>query len=283
MIDDLPSGHEQNDSNDKKPETVQPAVVTHASGTNSDRYKSAEYEKTAQDYFGVAYQWVRLTAWGKWLKPTIKSSGFWTALATVTMAVTTGIYTYYARKQWQAMDSQLKQNTQSFRMDERAWVEIGNIEKTVFPPRPPFGTFFSFAIYAKNVGKTVATDVRIHIDETQGDPSLSDNEKAIRMFQDQLFLKQGTNERSVTPNKPGPQTLAPEATSAVPIYAGGQEPRKWPNGTFTYSFILGRIDYVDAFRTPHWKHLCFIITDRRGDLAHCQYGNDEDNNLENPN
>jgi hypothetical protein len=177
----------------------------------------------------------------------------------------------------------LKQSIESFRIDERAWVEIGNIDKTVFAPSPPFGTTFKIGIYLKNVGKTVATDVKIHIDNIDDVASFSENEKAIRMFQDQLFREMGTGKKSLTPDKPGPHTLAPGELSAVPVYSGGQEPTKWGENNYRYSFILGRIDYIDAFKTKHWKRLCFFITNSHGEMGHCQYGNDEDENAENPN
>jgi len=177
----------------------------------------------------------------------------------------------------------LKNSIQSFRVDERAWVEIGNIEKTAYPANPPaFGTTFKFRFYPKNVGKTVATNVTIHLDNIFGNGSLLTNERGIHMFEDQLFKQQGTNKRSITPDKPGPQTLAPGEMSIAPVYAGGQEPK--PLGTsYWYGYIIGRIDYIDAFGTRHWKRLCLTVTDANGDLTYCQYGNDEDNNPENPN
>jgi hypothetical protein len=168
-----------------------------------------------------------------------------------------------------------------FRTDERAWVEIGKIDTRVLPPNPPFRTIFKFGIYPKNYGKTVATDVRIHIDNVDTWGSFNDSKRGIRMFQDQLFHESGSAKRHRTPDKPGPQTIAPGELSIVPVYSAGQEPRR-DGDNFTYTFILGRIDYIDAFRVQHWMRFCFMVTNASGELAHCQYGNDEDANPETP-
>ncbi|MGH9716778.1 MAG: hypothetical protein ACRD4R_08620 [Candidatus Acidiferrales bacterium] len=178
----------------------------------------------------------------------------------------------------------LRNSIQSFRLDERAWIEIGKIETIAYPPDPPnFGTTFKFGFYPKNVGKTVATDVTIHLENVFGNDMLLTNEKGIRMFEDQLFKQQGTNRRSLTPDKPGPQVLSPGELSVAPVYVGGQEPKRMGDGSYWDTYIIGRIDYVDAFGTHHWKHLCLTTTDARGDLAYCQYGNDEDKTPEKPN
>jgi hypothetical protein len=177
----------------------------------------------------------------------------------------------------------LTESVESFRLDERAWVEIGRIDKTTFPPDPPIGTTFKFAFYPKNVGKTVATDVVVHLDNVSGYENLSQDEHGIRMFEDQLFKQQGADKRLRTPAKPAPETLAPGDSAIAPIYSGGQEPKFLGGSHYWCGYVIGRIDYVDAFKTKHWKHLCFMVVDAKGDLANCQFGNDEDNNPENPN
>ena len=52
------------------------------------------------------------------------------------------------------------------------------------------------------------------------------------------------------------------------------------NGAYKYGYMLGRIDYIDAFNVDHWVHFCFMIMNNKGELGHCQYGNDEDSNQE---
>ncbi len=82
------------------------------------------------------------------------------------------------------------------------------------------------------------------------------------------------------PDKPGPQSLAPAEQSTVPVTTGGSEPNRLATGAFQYSYVLGRIDYTDAFGVPHWTHFCFTVLSARGDLVYCEYGNDKDKNPE---
>jgi hypothetical protein len=107
-----------------------------------------------------------------------------------------------------------------------------------------------------------------------------EDRNAILMSQDQLFRISGTNKRAIMPDNPGPQALAPGAQSPVPVFSGGQEPKRYSDGNFRYSFILGRIDYIDAFETEHWTHFCYFVANSRGELANCKYGNDQDSNPE---
>lgn len=206
------------------------------------------------------------------------------------------VYTFYTIKMYcankQAADAALSaantaqktltQSVENFRIDERAWIEIGKIEKIAHPPPPPqFGKIFKFGIYPKNVGKTVATNVRAHIDNTRGSISFNSDEKAIRATQDQTWRDANTGNRIATPDNPGPQSIAPGDLSVVPLFAGGEEP-KGSGNSLRYTYILGRFDYWDAFSVEHWKRFCFVIYDADGNLENCQYGNDEDPNLEIP-
>jgi hypothetical protein len=45
---------------------------------------------------------------------------------------------------------------------------------------------------------------------------------------------------------------------------------------------VGRIDYTDAFNVLHWKTFCYYVSDEKGNLVHCEAGNDEDKNPEAP-
>jgi hypothetical protein len=208
---------------------------------------------------------------------------------------------HYARLQWKTMNQtfweiqkqtgfaqttaadatqNMKDAEEFFRTDERAWVVIDSVDKTAtFPPESTFGTIFKFSVFLKNVGKTVAHDVRIHCENPDVPQNFMEDKHAILMSQDQLFHEMGTNRRSIMPDSPGPQTLAPGARSPVPVFTGGQEPRRYGDN-FRYTAILGRVDYIDAFGAKHWVHFCYVITNSKGELAHCKYGNDQDNNPE---
>lgn len=163
-----------------------------------------------------------------------------------------------------------------FEMDERAWVEIGSIDKTIYSPSLPLPTTFKFAIYPKNIGKTLARDLRISLINSNAGVDLMSSKHGIKMSQNQLFRESGNpKKRSIIPDVPGPQTLAPGEQSVVPVYAGGSEPQYG-----RYSYILGKLSYIDAFGVQHWKHFCFFVANAKGEMGDCQYGNDEDNNSE---
>ena len=168
-----------------------------------------------------------------------------------------------------------KPSPRGFKPDDRAWVEIGSIDKGDTAPDPMLGTHFKYGIYPRNVGKSVAHDVLILVLETSDGPAFKSNQRAIKMRQDRLFFEPGANKRSG--DKPGAESLAPAEQSMVPVYAGAAEPKRLSNGFFVYSYILGRIDYIDVFGTPHWTHFCFFVLNEQGELSPCEYGNDKDN------
>jgi hypothetical protein len=173
----------------------------------------------------------------------------------------------------------LVQSIEFFRTDERAWVVIGKIEKILtVPADPPFGSIFKFSLYPENTGKTVARNVKINIENISAMAEFAENSHAIRMTQDQLFRQQGTNKRATLPDTPGPQDLAPGQTALVPIYTAGQEPKSFGKSSMV-TIILGRIDYMDAFKVRHYMRFCYVIANAKGELYHCKYGNDDDNNL----
>ena len=159
--------------------------------------------------------------------------------------------------------------------DERAWVEIGSIDKDIISPDPMLGTHFKYGIYPRNVGKSVAHDVLIMVLEASDGPGFKSNQRVIKMRQDRLFFEPGANKRSG--DKPEAESLAPAEQSTLPVYAGAAEPKRLSNGFLVYSYILGRIDYIDVFGTPHWTHFCFFVLNEKGELSPCEYGNDKDN------
>jgi hypothetical protein len=162
-----------------------------------------------------------------------------------------------------------------FKPAERAWVEIGSIDKDISSPDPMLGSHFKYGIYPRNVGKSVAHDVLIMVLEASDGPGFKSNQRAIKVRQDRLFFEPGANKRSG--DKPEAESLAPAEQSVVPVYAGAAEPKRLSNGFFVYSYILGRIDYIDVFGTPHWTHFCFFALNEKGELSPCEYGNDKDN------
>lgn len=182
--------------------------------------------------------------------------------------IDTGIGNAVTKLGRQATDAEI-----FFRADERAWVVVDHVVLLEsYPPRDTFPWTFKYGIYAKNVGKTMALDVRIHVDSFFGFGEL--NKHGIEMTQGRTWG--GWKGKDPAPDKAGPSSLAPGEPSLFPIVAGGEAPK----GGWVQTEV-GHIDYVDAFGAKHWKNFCFTVVDEKGTLNHCEGGgNDEDNNPE---
>jgi hypothetical protein len=171
----------------------------------------------------------------------------------------------------------LNRSIEQFRIDERAWVEFDSIRiKTIYPPTPEFKAWsFRYELWPKNVGKTVARDVVARVGDIMGGPP-SPKDRGIQMFQDGLFKEQGTGNPVTLPIALA-TVLAPNTVTRAPIMLGGTEPK---NGM--YHYLIGRIDYNDAFGVAHWMKFCVAIVDASGDIRNCECCNDEDRNPEVP-
>jgi len=143
MFDELPVRPEEQgaDNNGGDPEVPLipqsvPASADHRS-TKIKTYPAAQYVYKTLRAVGMAIKWL----WRH--KP---KAEFWIAGATVAMAITTGIYTHYARKQWEVIDNQLyrmgEANAYS-RIVQSAFVDIPQeikIWRTVEKDRVTFWT-----------------------------------------------------------------------------------------------------------------------------------------------
>lgn len=162
-----------------------------------------------------------------------------------------------------------------FNPEDRAWLEVGHIDEAIASPDRLSAGHFQYGVYPKNVGKSVANDVLVLALEATDGASFMSNRQSIKSHQDQLFFASGANRGSA--GGPGPESLAPGEQGAVGAYAAGSEPKRLPDGFLVYSYILGRIDYIDVFGEPHWTHFCFYVLNAKGELGSCAYGNDKDN------
>jgi hypothetical protein len=198
------------------------------------------------------------------------------ALLTFLQWRTTQMSANAARSAAEVARSTLAKSIEQFRIDERAWIEIEHIKPILFMPRDnKFGAKFVYELYPKNVGKTVARDIILRAAYPASGFSLGDDAAQIGRAQESLLHEYfGDNNRM-------PKVLAPGTNSAVPFRANGQEPIIFNKGAW-YSFLIGRIDYTDAFLTKHWMKFCFIVVNSRGELWNCHEGNDEDRNPEIP-
>ena len=201
-------------------------------------------------------------SWRDWLRFAVEVIGL---MVLIWYACTT-------YRQWKTMDATLNETANNFGIDERAWVEIESIKlRTVTPPSLQIKIpSFVYDVYTKNFGKTVARDIVLKrvtsMDANHGDILA----RGIAMAQDRLLADQG-GEPSQVPSLPIPKSLPPNTPVHAPFSLGGTGPH---DGFFNY--LIGRIDYVDAFRVAHWMKFCFVITDNQGKIDICQTGNDED-------
>lgn len=176
----------------------------------------------------------------------------------------------------------LRQSIESFRVDERAWVEIEPIKPVMISQADAkFPTGFTCSIYPKNVGKTVATNIVVKAQPLGAAQQFSAEQ--MRNVQDKFLLdkfkESGTNKPVVVPSNPVPKVLSPNTIANAPFTLGCQAIKAYPSGDGWYDFIVGRIDYCDAFHVRHWKTFCFFVA-FRGEVWNCQEGNEEDNNPE---
>lgn len=94
-----------------------------------------------------------------------------------------------------------------------------------------------------NPGKTVAREVRVIVRTNSGDVKF------------------------------GPLTISP--------YTFMQVPFKLPIDIVSPQHLRGEISYIDVFGVAHWNKFCFAFGEK-GEMHPCQFGNEEDHNLENP-
>lgn len=208
------------------------------------------------------------------------------AIATCGAFIAAAIYAGFAYRALKEAQKQTTNTERFFRTDERSWVEFDPLKPIVWvSPVPIFGTIFKYEFIPRNVGKTLARDIVVRIaDGTNGSWDFGQSEGAIREEQD-VYLMGGLKDQTGKPiligSDPIPKVLAPGDPSPVPLMLHGPAPIH-SGKVINYGYLIGRIDYVDAFDVPHWKKFCFVIYDSAGDVENCKYGNDEDRNPEYP-
>lgn len=171
---------------------------------------------------------------------------------------------------------QTKQSLESFRLDERAWIEIQPIS---LPSNSGASVgAFRYELYPKNVGKTSATNITIYATRgvTLNSITMGDSASNVGRLQDMLVSGVLSDIPRVNPIS---KVLAPNTVSPVPFLMDGQSPQIFPKDEFV-SYLIGKINYTDAFNISHWLRFCFFVVDAKGNLWNCKKGNDEDRNPE---
>jgi hypothetical protein len=112
-------------------------VLLEPHSTSANKKKASKYAQTAARYANVTFDCMADFIWllCKWMWKILKSNNFWMVSATVVIAISTSIYTFYANKQWHAMDSQLKE----MQAQRQPWV---GIEDNVIAVAPSPSFFF---------------------------------------------------------------------------------------------------------------------------------------------
>jgi hypothetical protein len=177
---------------------------------------------------------------------------------------------------------------EAFRTDERAFIEIEPFKPTsarneVFGPNNT-RWFFEYELFPKNAGKTVAYDIEIRalVSAVWSPRFLGDDARRVDEIQKTILRGRGIpkNARKEVLFRRVPKVLGPGVVSTVPYMLSGGEPQgKDPNSAW-YDFLIGRIDYRDAFSVPHWMTYCFYVNNARGEIQYCREGNDQDHNPE---
>jgi len=223
---------------------------------------------------------------GKWLRHRLGIAADkpkWTDVYTAFLTLLIAAAGFWSAWVFQGQLTEARKTTrvsiESFRVDERAWIEIQPIQPTLKSLASNlFGALFTYNIFPKNVGKTAAYDITAKA--TRGAPmsalSLGDNADEIASYQEMLEEnKFGMPDDLVS--RRVPRMLGPGEISNAPVDMYGQEPQKG-----LYQFLIGRVDYTDAFQIRHWVAFCFFIADGKGNIQYCKYGNDTDRNSEVP-
>ncbi len=172
------------------------------------------------------------------------------------------------------MRRQTHQSLETFRIDERASIGIESMKLKYAAPSPPAAAV-GYEVTAKNFGKTVARDI-VLIKVTAMDANTDETIKR-RMIQNAL--------KDIPPIDAFPKSLGPSVPIVIPFSLGGSAPQIYGEGakqSIWHDYLIGRIDYRDAFGIPHWITFCFVIQDAGGNIGYCDDGNDEDQNPELP-
>jgi hypothetical protein len=169
----------------------------------------------------------------------------------------------------------LKASIDSFRTDERAWVEIEPIKPLLLThSESDIGDIFTCNIYLHNLGKTVATNISVRAEGPMSTNGWDENAQVVTGSQDRI--------PKVIPSSRVQRVLAPNEIAAAPFRLTCPAPQTFKSGGQLIHYLIGRIDYVDQFRIAHWKRFCYFVVNNRGEIWNCQQGNQEDNNPETP-
>ena len=194
----------------------------------------------------------------------------WLIIAIIELAGLLGL-AYYACQAHNAnvlTKEIIKNGIDDSRSTERAWIELvpGSTGRVSSAARVIAGGAVEYSVWPENVGNTGAYDIAATAFSINGPISLGDDP---RLYEKSIDAHPEASEGVSTPSVLAPHIISP---TQIEIRATG------PAG-HDVTFLLGRIDYTDRFRTKHWMKFCLFVGNG-GAVRYCRKGNDEDRNEE---
>jgi hypothetical protein len=217
-----------------------------------------------------------------------KTSRFWVDIAAILVGLLAGFIFY---RQQDSIKSQLteigdsvRQTAEFIRTDERAMVAISSINKTMQPHRDGYRTAFKYEFFLKNIGRTAADDMSVHAGYFVSPRAYGSSAAGIAAFQDRQLLGKTSaseiNDADIVATSSVAKALARASSTPDPFVMVGKVPITPRDGVEIVSYLVGRIDYSDAFRVKHWLKFCYLVNNSDGELQNCAVGNDEDRTRE---
>ncbi len=125
------------------------------------------------------------------------------------------------RLQVGVVERQLRESMESFRRDERAWVEIEPVKPMFVAPQDDFSTpWFHYDIYLKNIGKTVADDITVRAIDARDGIDVAEDAAGVQAWQVRLQeneVASGATNYAFFPTNRVPKLLAPGGVTAAPM------------------------------------------------------------------
>jgi hypothetical protein len=164
-----------------------------------------------------------------------------------------------ARRNRLQAEKSLSATIEQFRLDQRAWLDIGDISK----PNVVLGSTPNWVVPIVNTGKTPAFHVW-HVVTGKSYPK-GEKFKAIYTKFDKV--------RTLVAILPGPAMHSTYTKTAHPITTTDIQHLGSGEDIF---YIYGQMTYDDVFKQPHHTHFCFYLMLNLKDLAACDTYNDAD-------
>ena len=202
----------------------------------------------------------------------------WKTLLEVVVGAAVISYTIVASLQLSTMNKTYRSTVESFRVDERAWVEIEPIKPILLTPADQqFSATYTCDIFLKNVGKTSAFNIEARASDVMSIDGWDDKADDVERTHNMLYSPEALADISLAHV---PRVLAPNSTSPVPFRLTYQATKPFPSWHNEVHYLIGKVNYCDQFNVAHSLRFCFFVSNNRGEIWACKNGNDEDRNDE---